>query len=80
MLDKTKLTEIKNLINIWDKRYLSPIEKVTLIKTFFLAKLNHLFLSLTNPNAIWITQLNDILSKFIRSNKPDKINRKILGE
>ena len=65
MLDlnlSAKLTEIKDLINIWNRRYLTPIRKVTVIKTpFFLAKLNHLFLSLPNPNDIWITQLNDIL-------------------
>ena len=73
-----KLTEIKDLINIWNRRYLTPIGKVTVIRTFFLAKLNHLFLSLPNPNDIWLTQLNDILFKFIWSDKPDKINRKTL--
>ena len=38
MLDlnlSAKLTEIKDLINIWNRRYLTPIGKVTVIKTFF---------------------------------------------
>ena len=83
MLDlnlSAKITEIKDLIKIWNRRYLTPIGKVTVIKTFFLAKLNHLFLSLPNPNNIWINQLNDILFKFLWSNKPDKINRKTITQ
>ena len=55
MLDSNyekKICEIKNLINIWEKRYLTPIGKVTVVKTFILAKLNHLFLGLPNPSTI----------------------------
>ena len=44
-----KICEIKNLINIWEKRYLTPIGKVTVVKTFILAKLNHLFLGHAKP-------------------------------
>ena len=55
-----------------------PNRKSDCNKELFLAKLNHLFLSLPNPNDIWLTQLNDILFKFIWSDKPDKINRRTL--
>ena len=34
--------EIKKIINNWNKQYLTPIGKITIIKTFILSKLNHL--------------------------------------
>ena len=75
---KKKICEIKNLINIWEKRYLTPIGKVTVIKTFILAKLNHLFLALPNPNPQLLSKIEDLCYKFLWSNKPDKINRNIV--
>ena len=75
---KAKILEIKELIKIWNKRYLTPLGKITVIKTFLLAKLNHLFLTLPNPGKASIGELNDLFHKFIWSNKPDKINRKTI--
>ena len=75
---KAKILEIKELIKIWNKRYLTPLGKITVIKTFLLAKLNHLFLTLPNPGKAFIGELNDLFHKFIWSNKPDKINRKTI--
>ena len=69
---KSKILEIKELIKIWNKRYLTPLGKITVIKTFLLAKLNHLFLTLPNPGKAFIGELNDLFHKFIWSNKPDK--------
>ena len=59
-----KICEIKNLINIWQKLYLTPIGKVTVIKTFILAKLNHLFLGLPNPTAQLLKRIEDLCYKF----------------
>ena len=56
----------------------NPNRKSDSNKDLFLAKFNHLFLSLPNPNDIWIAQLNDILFKYIWSNKPDKIKWRTL--
>ena len=55
------------------------IRKIIVIKTFLLAKLNHLFDTLPNPGNEFISELNDLLHKFIWSNKPDKINRKTVA-
>ena len=65
---KAKILEIKELIKIWNKRYLTPLGKITVIKTFLLAKLNHLFLTLPNPGKAFIGELNDLFHKFIWSN------------
>ena len=41
-----KIPEIKDIINRWNKRYLTPLGKITVIKTFILPKLSHIFQSL----------------------------------
>ena len=43
------LADIQKLLEHWEKRNLTPIGKITIIKTLCLSKLNHLFLSLPTP-------------------------------
>ena len=69
------MIEIKALISKWNKRCLTPLGKITIVKTFLLAKLNHLFSSLPNPDDSFVKEINELLFKFIWSSKPDKINR-----
>ena len=73
-----QITEICKIINNWNKRYLTPIGKITIVKTFLLSKLNHLFLSLPNPKPSILQKINSIFYRFIWSNKPDKINRDVM--
>ena len=44
-----KIKEIRSLLNLWSKRSLTPIGKITVIKTLALAKLVHLMLCLPTP-------------------------------
>ena len=55
--------------------YLTPLGKITIIKTFLLSKLNHLFLVLPDPHKGYIATINGIFLKFIWSTKPEKRNR-----
>ena len=57
---------------------LTPIGKITVIKTFLLSKLNHLFTSLPNPPLSFMEKLNTIFYRFIWDKKPDKIKRIVL--
>ena len=67
-----KINQIKREISMWSKRHLTPLEKIVVVKTIFLSKLNHLFSSLPTPNISSLKELNDIFFKFVWSNKPDK--------
>ena len=69
------ITQICKLVSHWNKRYLTPLGKIMVIKSIFLSKLNHLFSSLPNPDSLYLETLNDIFFKFILSNKPNKIKR-----
>lgn len=44
-----KIEEIKNMLNKWSKRLLSPLGKIIIIKSLALAKLNHLMICIPSP-------------------------------
>ena len=69
------LIKIKENIKSWNKRYLTPLGKITVIKTFLLSQLNHIFLALPNPTPELMKEINTILFKFLWDNKPDKLKR-----
>ena len=74
---KDKIDNIKNLIKQWRRRFLTPLGKITVIKSLLLAKLNHLFISLPNPNDLVIKQLNTLFYDFIWDGTP-KIKKLVL--
>jgi len=73
-----KLTKIKRILENWSKRLLTPIGKITVIKTLLISQLNHLFISLPNPDNNYILKLNKILYNFIWNGKTDRVKSDIL--
>ncbi len=69
------LAQITETINHWNKRYLTPIGKITVIKTFILSKLIHLFTAIPNPPDNIIKNMNTQIFQFLWDKKPDKIKR-----
>ena len=47
---EVKLQELEKVAKQWEKRSLSRLGKVTIIKTFMISAFNHLFTMLPNPN------------------------------
>ena len=45
-----KLVKIKSIIKQWDRRNLTPIGRLTLIKSLLISQLNHLFIALPSPS------------------------------
>ena len=66
---------VHQTINHWNKRYLTPLGKITVIKTFIMSKYIHLFSALPSPSKSHIQNLNKLLFTFLWDNKPDKIKR-----
>ena len=58
----------------WKYRYLAPFGRITLIKTMFLSKLTHLFLSVPSPPTV-LQEINSLMFSFLWNNKPDKVKR-----
>ena len=45
----TLIPKVIALIQQWRRRFLTPIGRITVIKTLLIPKLNHLFISIPNP-------------------------------
>ena len=60
-----KISNIKTKINYWNRRSLTPIGRITVIKSLLLSSLNHLFISLPNPNEKLLKDLNELFFNFI---------------
>ena len=74
---QNKLFEIKQIINRWMKRIITPLGRIAIIKSLLISKLNYLFLTLPNPPGDFLKELNQILFKFLWNNKPDRIKRTV---
>ena len=72
------LDDISKSLSVWRKRFLTPLGKITVLKTLILSKLNHLFMSIPNPDQSVINKLQSTFFQFIWDDKPDKIGRKQL--
>ena len=75
---KEKLKEIQRELKQWSKRILTPLGRITILKSLLIAKLNHLFIALPNPSEEMISKLNKMFYNFIWQSSVDKIKRDIL--
>lgn len=57
---------------------MTPLGKITVIKSLLLPKLTHLFITLRTPSKQWITQLEKLFFQFIWNEKNDKVSRTLL--
>ena len=69
------LADIQKLLGCWEKRQITPIGKISIIKTLCLSKLNHLFSCLPTPSQTYIHSIEKLFYSFIWNGKPDKIKR-----
>ena len=69
------LLKAKAELNSWKYRILSPIGKITVLKTLILPKFIHLFSSIPRPNYI-LNEINKMFYNYIWNGKPDKVSRK----
>ena len=74
---KEKVQKIRSLIKLWNRRYLTPLGKITVIKTLLLPMLNHLFISIPNPDEQTIKEINNIFFEFLW-NGPAKIKQNVV--
>ena len=69
------LGKITKTIKSWSNRMLTPIGKISVIKTILISKFVHHFQTLPNPPPQLIKKINKMLFEFIWDKKPDKISR-----
>ena len=53
-----KIQTLKNSIELWQRRALSPLGKITVIKSLLLPKITHLLIALRNPGITLLQEIN----------------------
>ena len=76
---KAEIFTLANTIH-WNRRNITPLGKICLIKSLFLAKINHILSILLIPNDLFVKELENMFYRFVWNNKPDKIKRSILSQ
>ena len=73
-----KLVKIKSIIKQWEKRFLTPIGKITVIKTLVLPLLNHILMSIPNPSDHYLKELEKIFFLFVWNNKTHRVKKDVI--
>ena len=60
-----KIAQIKNSIKMWRRRFLTPLGKITVIKSLLLPKITHLLISLPNPDTEVLNIISSIFYDFL---------------
>ena len=75
---RNKVDSIRKLISNWQRRSISTIGRITVVKSLLLPKLVHFFMSLPDPSQKFLAELNTIFFHYIWNSKVDRIARKII--
>ena len=70
-----KMPQMLAIMNSWSKRNISPIGRVTVIKTLVLPKITHILMVLPPSQSNLTEELEKRFFKFIWKGKPDQIKR-----
>ena len=70
-----KMPKIKNEIEQWKRRSLTPVGRINVVKALLLSRLVHLFMALPNPSANCIKELEKMFFHFVWGGKKDKVKR-----
>ena len=70
-----KLAQIKKEIAQWRRRNLTPIGRITVIKSLLISKFVHLLTVLPNPSQTELKQLERLFFEFLWAGKRDPVKR-----
>lgn len=72
------MTKVNILLETWKKRNLTPIGRISVLKTFLISQFNHLFISIPNPCQNFLKELNRLFYNFVWNSPVDRIKRDIM--
>ena len=73
-----KIKQLENMVKQWGRRSITPIGKITVIKTFMISIFIHLFISLPNPSQAIMDYINNTIFSFLWNNKTSKIKQSVI--
>jgi hypothetical protein len=75
---KPKIVKMQNILKLWKMRYLSPIGKITVIKTLVLPIITHILSSLPDPHPDVVKEIENMFFLFIWNKPRGKVKRQTL--
>ena len=75
---KSRINEIKKVINIWTPICLTLLGSQNVIKSLLISKFTHILLSLTTPNKSCLDEIDGLLNNFLWGNTPGRYRANIL--
>ena len=69
------IKQAEQVIKHWNKRQLTPMGKITVIKTFIMSKFIHIFTTLPSPKEEKLQTIKKMIYSFLWDSKTDKIKR-----
>ena len=72
-----KFREVKILYNIWIKRQITPVGRVSILKSLILSKLTYLWILLPNPPNSILCDIQKSIFEFVWGFKRNRINKKV---
>ena len=73
-----KLDSMKHIFNAWSCRNITPIGRVTILKSLVLSKITHVLLTLPSPDNDTIKILDNLSYNFIWKNKRHEVSKKTI--
>ena len=71
-----KLDSMRHIVNAWGCRNITPIGRVTILKSLVLSKITHVLLALPSPDNDTIKILDNLSYNFIWKNKRHEVRKK----
>ena len=71
-----KITEMENTMKVWTNRNLTPLGRITVLKSLIISKITHILTTLPSENSIIIKEIEKLCFKFVWRGKPDLIKRR----
>ena len=73
-----KIIEIDNLLNSWNRRNISLLGRIQVIKSLALSKIVHFLIALPTPHKDYMRSIDKRFYRFIWRGKPPKIKESVL--
>ena len=73
-----KLDEAKRCMSKWKKRVLTPLGKLTILKTLIVPKLTYLLINLPDPSDNFLKEYDKLLFQFLWGGKTNRIKRETI--
>ena len=72
-----KIKKMKRVISNWNRRVLTPIGRITVVKTLLISLFIHLFTSLPTPAIAFINDITNTLIEFVWQGK-NRIKKEVI--